>query len=160
MAQQNIRHHVTHITQLDTNYCWACSLAMVLGRHSWRAALEIADRCARAPRDANGGLLPGGVPAAALALGLACAPVSSFTPALLASKMRWGAVAVFGMYRLDGRTFHHAMVVSTLRGDDSNPPSVLIGVDDPWAHGSRWTGAFPSFYGPTLVRADYMVGRG
>ena len=159
MAQQNIQHHVTHITQLDTNYCWACSLAMVLGRHSWNAALEIADRCVHAPRNADGALLPTGVPAAAGALGLRCTPVVSVTPAMLASSMRHSAVAVFGFYREGGEKINHAMVISMLRGDDRNPASVQLGVDDPWAAGTRWTGPFTAFYGPTLVRADYLVGR-
>jgi hypothetical protein len=158
MAQQNIQHHVTHITQMDQNYCWACALAMVLGRHSWQAALEIPDRCVRG-RAADGSLLPAGVPAAASALGLSCTAVTSFTPAILAGRMQRSAAAVFGSYRQGGRTLNHAMVVSMLRGDDANATSVQVGVDDPWANGSRWVGGFLAFSGPTLVRADYIVSR-
>jgi hypothetical protein len=55
MAIVNINKPVTHITQQDENYCWACALAMVLGRHSWDAALEIADRCPANARDQNTG---------------------------------------------------------------------------------------------------------
>lgn len=159
MARIDISHPVTHIIQLDQNYCWACALAMILGRHSWQAALEIADRCARAPRDPNGALLPQGVPTAARALGLASAPCPPFSPAVLASRLRRGAVALFGRYNTGSGPFNHVMVVSMMRGDDTDPATLQLGVDDPWALESRWTGTFASFSGPILLRADALVGR-
>jgi hypothetical protein len=51
------------------------------------------------------------------------------------------------------------MVISRMRGDDDSASTLQVGVDDPWAGPSRWNGSFSSFYGPTLLRADYIVNR-
>jgi hypothetical protein len=158
MALVNLSYHVAHITQQDENYCWACALAMITGRHSWQAALQVADWCARAQRDpATGGLLPSGIPVAAQALGLSSVSCPPFSAAVLAARMRRGPVAIFGRYSTAGRPLNHVMVVSMMRGDDATPASLQIGVDDPWANGTRWTGAFTAFSGPVLQRADVIV---
>jgi hypothetical protein len=71
--------------------------------------------------------------------------------------MRRSAVAVFGDYDSGG----HVMVASYLRGELENPESLAVGVDDPWANGSRWTGPWNRWYGPgrTLRRARWLVSR-
>src|SRR5262245_11770427 len=112
----NINRGVTHITQGDENYCWACALAMVLGRHSWGAALELADRCPISARDQNTGRLLNAA-AAARAVGLNATAPQDFSPATLAERMRRSAVAIFGDYDSGG----HVMVVSALRGEVENP---------------------------------------
>jgi hypothetical protein len=74
--------------------------------------------------------------------------------------MTRGAVAVFGQYNT-GRTFNHVMVVTLLRGDLDDPAALTVGVHDPYANGTRWTGAWNRWYGPnlTLRRADWLVSR-
>jgi hypothetical protein len=158
MADINLSHPVTHITQQDQNDCWACALAMITGRHSYNAALEVADWCRRAPHNsATGALLPSGVPIAARLLHLTSVACPPFDAAVLAARLRHGAVAIFGRYTAAGRPQDHVMVVSMMQGDESNPGALQIGVDDPWAHGFRWTGNFAAFAGPVLQRADFLV---
>jgi hypothetical protein len=160
MASVDLSHPVTHITQQDENYCWACALAMITGRHSFRAALEVAEWCRNVPHDsATGAILPVGVPVAARLLNLTSVSCPPFDAAALAGRLGHGAVAIFGRYNTAGRPLNHVMVVSMMRGDDSTPGSLQIGVDDPWAAGNRWTGTFAAFAGPVLQRADLMVSR-
>ena len=160
MTQVNYHYSVTHITQQDQNYCWACALAMILGRRSWSAALEIADRCPPSARNpVTGAILDPA--AAARALHLNASRVTSFSPSALSRRMGHGAVAVFGQYNTGAGNFDHVMVVSILRGELNDPASVTVGVDDPLANGTRWTGPWNSWFGPglTLRRADWIVGR-
>lgn len=160
MSSVNINHPVSHITQQDEHYCWACALAMILGRHSWAAALEIADRCPAAARDMGTGALVDAA-AAARALHLNAERAAPFSPAHLARRMSRGPVAVFGQYNTGAGDFDHVMVVSLLRGELTNPAALTVGVDDPLANGTRWIGPWNRWAGPGLPlrRADWIVSR-
>ena len=160
MPLVNFNHAVAHITQQDQNYCWACALAMILGRHSWAAALQLADRCPSSARNVSTGALLDPA-AAARALHLNAARVTSFSPADLSQRMGRGAVAVFGRYNTGAGTFSHVMVVSLLRGNLDDTATLTVGVDDPLANGTRWTGAWNRWVGPglTLRSAEWLVSR-
>jgi hypothetical protein len=159
MNMVNFNRPVSHITQRDENYCWACAFAMLLGRQSWEAAVEIADRCPQSSRNiATGAIID---PAsAARAVHLRPHSVSSFSVADLARHLNRGAVAVFGSFKTE-RTFDHVMVVSQLRGDLDDPATIQLGVHDPYAHPPMWTGPWTSWYGPRLIckRVDLLVSR-
>ena len=156
MAQQHLIYHVSQIVQQDMNYCWACAFAMLLGRHSWDAALQIADSVPASARDLSSGALLQ-VRTAASALGFRSSPAAGLTPQMLAAKMRSGAVGVFGRYRTTNTTGGHVTVVSRFVGDDADPSSVQLTVHDPRG-GSAWTGPWSGFSGPALTSADYIVG--
>jgi hypothetical protein len=159
LAYHHLVYHVSQICQQDMNYCWACAFAMLLGRHSWQAALDIAERVPVAARDvASGALLPSGLPTAASALGFSCSPAAGLTPRMLASRMRSGPVGVFGNYRTANTTGGHVTVVSRFIGNDADTASVQLTVHDP-REGSAWTGPWSGFLGPALRSADTIVGR-
>ena len=155
MSQVNIDRPVSHVTQQDENYCWACAFAMVLGRHSWAAALALADRCPASARNVTTGAVldPG---AAARAVGLSASRVRGMTPAVLAEHLGRSAVALFGTYRGSGRPRKHVMVASLLRGELTDPMTLTIGVDDPWANGTRWVGTWHQFVGSKLAHLDWL----
>lgn len=160
MPAVHINHHVTHITQQDQHYCWACAFAMMKGKRSWSEALDLADRVPTTARNvADGSLLQPG--AAARALYLRARATSLVSPTGIAADLQRGPVSIFGNYRLAGRTFDHVMVLSLMEGDTDSPATVRVGVDDPWANGSRWIGPWTDFYGPgkTLLRPDWVVSR-
>ena len=156
----NVNHHVRHITQQDTHYCWACALAMLKGKSSWEEALDLADLVPSTARNPSNGSLVR-PDEAATRLHLRARRVHQLTPADLAPDLRRGPVALFGNYRLAGRTFDHVMVLSLMHGDSALPSTVRVGVDDPWANGSRWEGNWSDFYGrdKTLRRPDWVVSR-
>ncbi|MBH9578514.1 papain-like cysteine protease family protein [Inhella proteolytica] len=159
MPTVQINHRVHHITQRDENYCWACALAMLKGRHSWSDALDLADRVpatARSPED--GSLLRPDL--AAAAVGLRARPIKPLRPDLILEELRRGPIALFGWYQLT-RRFKHVMVISLMQGDPAVPAQLQVGVDDPWANGSRWIGPWPAFYGSgrNLVDPHWLVSR-
>jgi hypothetical protein len=133
---------------------------MVLGRRSWAAALELASQCPTSARDVeHGGLI--NLSAGARAVHLAAVRAVGFSPTTLSRRMQHSAVAVFGQYDTGRGKHDHVMVVTLLRGDLDHPESVTIGVHDPWASGTRWTGPWNEWFGPrrVLLRADWMVSR-
>lgn len=162
MAQVNLNYRVTHIAQQDPNYCWACSLAMVLGRHSFHGAMEVVELCGQVSQDDSGALLGSSIVPAAQRVGLVATPVRTFDAPALARAMVHGPVAIFGRFNFSQGRHNHAMVVSAFQGDDQHPEAVQLIVHDPW-EGSRWSGLFPAFHAgrstDPLVRADYFVSR-
>ena len=156
----HIDHHVTHITQQDEHYCWACAFAMMAGKRSWSEALKLADRVPISARNAeNGSLLRPEV--AARSLYLRARSASLVSPTGIAANLQRGPVSIFGSYRLAERTFNHVMVLSLMQGDTDSPSTLQVGVDDPWASGARWIGTWTDFYGPgkILLKSDWVVSR-
>ena len=159
MANISIDRHVHHITQQDENYCWACALAMVTEKTTWEEALTVADRVPESARNRNNGALINPV-AAAHALHLRVRRVTRLTPDDLVPDLSWGPVALFGVYRT-ARVFQHVMVLSLMIGDTAVPHAVRVGINDPWASGSRWIGPWSRFCGAgrTLISPEYVVSR-
>ncbi|RYG96985.1 MAG: hypothetical protein EON58_10825 [Alphaproteobacteria bacterium] len=160
MPAVHIDHHVTHITQQDMHYCWACAFAMMKGKRSWSEALDLARRVPTASRNAeNGSLLRPEL--AARSLYLHARGASLVSPTGIAASLERGPVSIFGSYRLADRMFKHVMVLSLMQGETDSPSTLQIGVDDPWATGARWIGTWTDFCGPgkTLLRPAWVVSR-
>lgn len=160
MPAVHIDHHVTHITQQDEHYSWACAFAMMKGKRSWPEALDLADRVPVSARNIeNGSLLRPEI--AARSLYLHARRASHVSPAGIAISLQRGPVSIFGSYRLAERTFDHVMVLSLMQGDTDSPSSLRVGVNDPWANGPRWVGSWVEFYGPqkTLLTPGWVVSR-
>lgn len=160
MAAVNINHHVHHIAQQDTHYCWACAFAMMKGKRRWSDALDLAELVPTSARDIDTGSLRQ-PDVAARALHLRARGTSLVSPTGIAADLQRGPVSIFGSYRLAGRTLDHVMVLSLMQGDTDSPNTLQVGVDDPWANGDRWIGTWSDFYGPskTLFRPDWVVSR-
>lgn len=159
MANISINHHIHHITQQDENYCWACALTMVKGGRTWQQALDLADRIPNGARSTYDGTL-NHPDVAARAVHLRARRVSQLAPNDLISDLMRGPVALFGIYRLE-RVFAHVMVLSLMIGDTAVPNSVRVGIDDPWANGTRWIGPWSDFCGAgrTLISPTWVVSR-
>ena len=132
---------------------------MLKGRRTWEQALELADRVPQSARNPNDGSLLN-PETAARALHLHPRRVTSLAPNDIVTELRRGPIAIFGQYKLT-RIFRHVMVLSLIRGNTDTPGTTIIGVDDPWANGSRWIGTWANFHGSkqTLVAPEWVVSR-
>jgi hypothetical protein len=158
MTQLNLNYRVSHITQHDVNYCWACAFAMIKGRSTWADAVNLSAQIPVTARNVELGTLTN-PSAAAQRVGLRHHPLLGglLTPHILADFMTRGAIAIFGRYSMAGRTVDHVTVCSMLRGNEFDVNSIRIGIDDPWANGTRWTGTWNQFYGPWLIAGHAVV---
>ncbi|HVG38659.1 MAG TPA: papain-like cysteine protease family protein [Pyrinomonadaceae bacterium] len=161
MPPVNISHHVTQINQRDVTECWACSIAMITGRHSWESVNHVRDLAIDAGVNVNGRLSSADVRNLARATRLGYHDHPQITVGYFASLLRRGAFVLFGRFNFPGAAVDHAVAISALQGDGT-PAGTRITINDPWGGVVRTS--FQDFAlsrnpPPILVRGDYIISK-